>query len=1047
MIELFGYDQKHNKQYLLDIENAGTISLNYEVGAPGNLVGRNSPYSQTFNLPFSPPNNKFFRQFYNINVQTDVSLGVGATSKFDADTKTNCDIHIDGIPVISGTLQLINCSLEQEVYQIAVIGNEGSLFRAIEEKKLIDAFRVLDAIDTSYNVNVNDANIINSWTLTNDVTQGGVGNGIVIFPIIDYGNVGDYNFIWLENNNFINEGLASSNFLQPQDLKPAIQLKALFEKIINVAGYTLTSNAFLTSDAFTKAYMTLGTDRESMATTTLHQSQVANTAATNIQTWGSLGAGFNTWKSILFPTQTGAGAASNPPSLYDLNDDWNLAGTFVFPYTGVYNGVFTATFDTGPASLTNGATVKLVAHGSFGTITLSPSIDLAGNNGGAAIISTHTLVFSVQGIAGESLTIQALANTTVGYSVDLLAAGTYCTIVSTGSLAGVCDTPANMPNISQKDFLTDIIQRFNLVVVADETNNKNLTVMPWSDYISIGTRKDWTQKLDTSQERIVSPTTKFKKQFIKFSDLEDEDNRNVSNQNTYGSVFGNFEQKIKGDFLTGNLENKSIFSPFHVNPVPRQDATSITNAPNLVIHQGYSHGTEGPLASCKPKLFYHNGLEALLPDDRIYIGLTITYSYPLCLPYYNAGGQMAGDSPMLYWQFQTPNSWGGVIFGTTPSSEGYFKRYWQQFLASYYDTDARVLDCYVYLTASDIHNFKFNDEVVIEATAYRVLNIDNYQPNTNIPTKVQLLKKISSIPALQITDPSASCDASPSALLSNGIVQFQNDVTGAVVQSEVCCNDYNYKWDGTECFWRYGGGGGGGGDPTTGIGGWNSHGIPTDDTVGGVSDLKGVGGFHTRKMGGVGNINPVLGEHSTRGQNSESIVNSVNKTFIYYATSKSTTPTTATPNGIDGEKSGLQVPIDTMARFIVRSLSVQTHVLTGGAGSFGSSAFQVWTFLVKNVGGTISIVGSSEQVDFQEMDADAGTRTLDIVGSPGKTGFAGNRGVNIQCTGPANSLVAWHLDCEATYVDFAYAKALDNLILTEDLSYLITENGNFLEQD
>ena len=292
MIELFAYSQKNNTQYLLNIENAGAVSLNYEVGNAGDLVGRNSPYSQSFNLPFSSANNKFFRQFYNINVQTDVNFGASSQPKFDADIKTNCGIHVDGVPIISGTLQLINCSLEQEVYQIAVIGNEASLFRAIQEKKLIDAFTDGGVVDTSYNVNVNDTNVINSWTLSNDVTQGSVGNGIIIFPIIDYGNVGDYNFIWLENNGFYNAGFAQPSFLQAQDLKPAIQLKALFEKIINVAGFSLTSNAFLTSDAFTKAYMTLGTDRESMAITTLHQSQVANTAATNIQTWGSLGGGF-----------------------------------------------------------------------------------------------------------------------------------------------------------------------------------------------------------------------------------------------------------------------------------------------------------------------------------------------------------------------------------------------------------------------------------------------------------------------------------------------------------------------------------------------------------------------------------------------------------------------------------------------------------------------------------------------------------------------------------------------------------------------------------
>jgi hypothetical protein len=107
----------------------------------------------------------------------------------------------------------------------------------------------------------------------------------------------------------------------------------------------------------------------------------------------------------------------------------------------------------------------------------------------------------------------------------------------------------------------------------------------------------------------------------------------------------------------------------------------------------------------------------------------------------------------------------------------------------------------------------------------------------------------------------------------------------------------------------------------------------------------------------------------------------------------------------------------------------------------------VWTFLVKNVGGTITVVGGSEQTDFQEKDSDAGTRTIDIVGAAGKTGFAGNRGVNIQCTGPSNSVLSWHLDCEVTYMDIGFTKTLDNLILTEDYEYLTTENNFYLEQE
>ena len=74
MIELFGYNSRSQNPFLLDIQNQGEVSLNYEVGDIGDLVGRSSPYSQTFTLPFTNNNNKFFRQFYNINVETDLEL-------------------------------------------------------------------------------------------------------------------------------------------------------------------------------------------------------------------------------------------------------------------------------------------------------------------------------------------------------------------------------------------------------------------------------------------------------------------------------------------------------------------------------------------------------------------------------------------------------------------------------------------------------------------------------------------------------------------------------------------------------------------------------------------------------------------------------------------------------------------------------------------------------------------------------------------------------------------------------------------------------------
>ena len=175
MIELYAFDQQYENSHLLDISDAGSISLNYKVGKIGDLVGRNSPYSQSFQLPFTATNNKFFRQYYNINVDTSAAL-TSPLSTFNPDYVTNCTIRVNGIPVIRGTLQLLKCSIEAEAYEIVVLGTEADLFRKIGDKKLIDAFKNSSgSINTDYNVNINDSNIVDSWDITNDVTIGGVG--------------------------------------------------------------------------------------------------------------------------------------------------------------------------------------------------------------------------------------------------------------------------------------------------------------------------------------------------------------------------------------------------------------------------------------------------------------------------------------------------------------------------------------------------------------------------------------------------------------------------------------------------------------------------------------------------------------------------------------------------------------------------------------------------------------------------------------------------------------------------------------------------------
>ena len=140
-----------------------------------------------------------------------------------------------------------------------------------------------------------------------------------------------------------------------------------------------------------------------------------------------------------------------------------------------------------------------------------------------------------------------------------------------------------------------------------------------------------------------------------------------------------------------------------------------------------------------------------------------------------------------------------------------------------------------------------------------------------------------------------------------------------------------------------------------------------------------------------------------------------------------------------------------MARFVIRPLSVQSdnYSATSGTGSFGSTAFKVYTFIAKNIDGTITTTGS-EQTDFAQADADAGSRSLTIAAGKGTGEFVDQvLGVGVRCTGPADTVVTWHLDMSVTFMDIASPSQNKSteLLLLEDLGLILTENANNLEQE
>jgi len=1048
MIELIAYEQKSTlatdvvgDQWTLDITQPGGVSLNYEVSKGEDIMGRYSPFSQTFKLPFTNHNSRFFGLYYDVNLTS-----ASAQTVFNIHKKTYCEIRVDGIPIITGSLQLKNVHTKSEEYEVAVFGEEANIFQEIKDRKLIDLFIKSNAMDIDYDVPLTPINIYNSWNPGLDVTTGNVGNGIVIFPLADYGLGGEYNFLYYENNDFNVAGLATNNFIEPFMFKPSIQVAHLFEKIITQAGYTLTTNSFLTSDAWTKLYMTLATDRESTATRGVLGLCVANDGASGpLQLNQTSPPG--QWVSTELPLNddTGTGVSNDPPALFDASDNWDTTNLwFTAPATGWYHGTINIRY-TANIIGNSGAQMQ------YGVLVPGVTSDFSYQYtcfNGTNVANTFNWSLFIEEGQKMRTTFRVRMNGSNAYQyVQILPSGTYLTIYASQLTNGIAQLPNNMPDLQQSAFVKDLCERFNLCVVADAEDSKALKIQPWQDYINDGARKDWTDRLDTSKEFTIKPTDSIRNKFIYLTDAEDDSINNAAFQESNNYVIGEYRQEVGDDFTSGTLSNNPVFAPFQVSIIPESNGTTPSPMSDVLIHRGYGIDTNGPISTAKPKLFYYNGLKDIANGNYIKIGNSGSEftKYSLCLPFYNNGDPIQSDSPLALWKWQPTSVFGHPTFGSTPSGEGYFARYHQQFLMSIYGNEARIVECEIMLSPTDIFNFRFNDEIIIKNTAYRVLKISNYQPFANVPTKVTLLKKLDAFKGQSIPQPEQDCALIITGFQQNGNVIFTDPTDGTTSSgNEICCNENGYNWNTTQnaCMWLAG--------PTGTGNGLNDGILPDTPYSDGKSLVTNIGGVYGYKNKQSKNFNPIVGEVSIQGNNELTGIPTTQKNVVLYATTYSNTIANASSTGKADTSGYLFLPSGMTARMVIRALSVQTdkYSATSGVGSQGSTSFKVWTFMAKNVAGTITVTGS-EQTDFAQEDTDAGTRTVTVSPTKGTGSFTDqNLGVIIRVTGPASTVCTWNLDCSITFIDIASEEASStDLLLLEDMGYILAEDYLPLEQE
>jgi hypothetical protein len=753
MTELLVKEQGSNVTTNLDLSDP-RIELNFEIQNNTKLSERSSPHSLSFSLPRTKTNEKFFAHYYSVNATNDT---------WSAYSETVCEVYDHGLVVLVGTLQLNQVT--EEAYSVNVLGTVSNAFRAIRGKSFNDLF--VGQIGTDLDHSLTSTNVIDSWTLTNDITNGSVGNGTVVYPLVDHGW---YPFGWYLAGDFPFSGLNNNWVVRPEHLKPAVKVAWLFEQIFKYAGYTIDYQSGLTGKDFTTVYMFTGTEQKTVAARPMYGAK--NGLASSITITASTP---NT--SYAFQPTIETGQFFDPDNLFQ-------SGIFTAPFDGTFtivaNIVLTTTATTDYYFSVN----AISSTQTFSDQVLVPASANAGYMYTAQFLFTCTqsqqVNFYVSAECGSDVSVATYVSG-VGYTS--LSVPLYDTDNPQGA---VVDMAANMPDLTLDKWLKAIVEKWNIILEYDKDQPTIIYADTAENYFNSGNTYDWSQKVDYSESVVVKPTTELQSKRIIFEDKEGKDHRNEWWQRNWGWVKGRYIYENDNDFAVDEETIGGTFVPLRTQQI-RQDATTEqTLVPNVLVSRQWVNSEEGAeQITNKPILAYYNGLKNIGNGYDFLVDSTSVTQYPLFSIYSLI--PVSANTVCLNWGYDYPDD------DTHPLIDGVpfyfmFRKYWASYINEIYSEESRMMKCKLFLSAQDVRDLSFSDKVYIDESYWRVLNISNYEVSGENPCNVTLLKVIDK--------GEWECTVIPDDYLPNGTVAFVDAQTGAsATATQSCCERFGYKWN------------------------------------------------------------------------------------------------------------------------------------------------------------------------------------------------------------------------------------------------------------
>ena len=1020
MIEIVAKAQQGTERTSLDVQET-PVEFNYKIDDLADITAKRSPHSLRFSMPRSRVNDKFFAHFYNVNL---------TSGSFSAQVKTNVEVFDGGVVILHGILQLH--SVDEENYEVSVLGEIADFFEKIRDLSFQDLFINPNdgTLDTDLDHNLTASNIKASWNILNDITTGQVGDGVIVYPLSDtampWGENGDKGFF---RDGQFGMGLGNSE-IPPTSQKPSIQIKWLFERIAQFTGFSISSTFFNTVH-FEKIYMTLATEQSQIVLRDTYGLRIGLSSDTTIQPFP------------ISPPLTNLGPyLTNETGLYYDPDALFQSGVFTAPFTGTYTFVLSFKFTCATAPSGTSFTVYSAITGTVNfnpVYTDSNTYDYGSDN------HEYNATAEIEINQGDSVEFNLISTNAlvpiVIYSDDFGATGlgTYVSLLNYTADGGIVNVRENFPSMKVGEWVKEISQRFNLVLLTENENPTVLNIEPWNKFVDANTSfEDWSTKVDIESIEI-EPTTAYQKKQIKFTDGEGQDWKNSWWQDNVGWVKGQaIYNNSNEDFVTESQVIGGKFQPLRLSTIPSTFWNGTTQVPDVLVQRFYAIGIgdtgSKTNVSAKPILSYYHGVKPISTDTSVFfrfgtpVDNTPFYTYPFFSEFSDT--PVVDSSLSLSWGYDYPDNITSFYIGEGVSLNQCFQTYWARFMHTRYSEESRVMTCKAYLTPQDIRDLKWNSEYFLENAWWRVLEVNNYATGGNELCNLKLIKVIQS----GNYNTSSGCDARPHQSNVNGTISFVNNITGLVVTpTRVCCEKYGYVWneDDGVCMLKPTGGGGGNG----------GHGFE-DGLVGGFNGGVGIDP-NLADFSAISNTEVVQGAIIERlpfskgsGITEGGINGSVQNFKMYLTTTDGTNTAALTPGG----ETDMLIGFNSIYLITANIVTVETGGASGVSGRAYSMTYQA---SVGNVESTAKNIGTTTLINSQGEAGAVRGLSIQQKQTTGNPPF-----FQVLCQGEVGKDVAWVLDINIVQIRMPFVAPSTNdaywNLTPDELIYLNIASGDTL---